>query len=265
MNAADLQTKLKKSKTKNQKPKHMLAPIIMKRALIVDDEENARLYLARMIAVTYADMEIQFAGTPSEALFVLEKFRPDVLFLDVEMSGMSGLELLKAIREKRPELPVVIVSGYYEFDYVKKALRLNAVDYLNKPVDPDELEQAIRKALLKETVIPEPVENEAKISLSTDKGMLYVVPSQVLYFATNKRTSFVYLVNNEKPVLVRESLTILEKMLSVNDFLRVSRQYIVNKNHIRYVNRSRYIILQAGGREVRLDKINSHIINDFMK
>ena len=106
------------------------------------------------------------------------------------MPGMSGLELLKAIREKRPELPVIIVSGYYEFDYVKKALRLNAVDYLNKPVDPDELEQAIRKALLKETAIPEPVENEAKISLSTDKGMLYVAPSQVLYFATNKRTSF---------------------------------------------------------------------------
>ena len=52
---------------------------------------------------------------------------------------------------------------------------------------------------------------------------------------------------------------------TVNNLFTMAQQYIVNKNHIRYVNRSRYIILQAGGREVRLDKINSHIINDFMK
>lgn len=71
--------------------------------------------------------------------------------------------------------------------------------------------------------------------------------------------------NNEKPVFGGESLTILRKYVIRGGFLRVSRQYIVNKNHIRYVNRSGYIILQAGGREVRLDKINSHIINDFMK
>lgn len=237
----------------------------MKRALIVDDEENARLYLARMIAVTVADMEIQFAGTPAEALFVLEKFRPDVLFLDVEMPGISGLELLKAIRGKCPELPVIIVSGYYEFDYVKKALRLNAVDYLNKPVDPDELEQAIRKALLKETAVHEPTENEAKISLSTDKGILYVNPNQVLFFATNKRSSNLYMVSSEKPVLVRESLSILEKTLPAANFLRVSRQYIVNISHVRYVNKSRYIILQAGGREVKLEKISPHIIIGFAK
>ena len=237
----------------------------MKKALIVDDEENARLYLARMIAVTVADLEIQFAGTPAEAMFVLEKFKPDVLFLDVEMPGMSGLEMLKTIREKCPELSVIIVSAYYEFDYVKKALRLNAVDYLNKPVDPDELEQAIRKAMQKETAIPETVEHEAKINLSTDKGMLYINPNQVLYFATNKRTSYVYLVSDENPVLVRESLTFLEKTLPNGNFLRVSRQYIVNTNHIRYVNKNRYIILKAGGRDVKLDKIYPHIIDEFMK
>lgn len=95
---------------------------------------------------------------------------------------MSGLELLKAIRGKCPELPVIIVSGYYEFDYVKKHFgSMQWTIWINRWI-PDELERAIRKALLKETAIPETVENEAKISLSTDKGMLCMAPSQVLCY-----------------------------------------------------------------------------------
>lgn len=236
----------------------------MKKALIVDDEENARLYLAKMIAVSFAQMEVQFASTPAEALFVLEKFKPDILLMDIEMPGMSGLEMLQELREKHPTLPVIIVSAYYEFEYIKKALRLNVIDYLNKPVNPDELELAINKAFNND-VEKSIVNTDNKLSLITDKGTLYVEPSELLYFEANKRTSNVYFTTEEKGILVRENLLNLEKKLPQNIFHRVSRQYIINTKHIKFVNKGKYIVLQVNNRQVKLDKIFPHIIEKYTK
>ena len=245
-----------KSETRN--------PKIMKKALIVDDEENARLYLAKMIAVSFPEMEIQFAATPTEALFILEKFIPDILFIDVEMPGMSGLEMLQILREKYPMLPVIIVSAYYEFEYVKKALRLNVLDYLNKPVDPDELELAINKAFNKDN---DPILSNAddKLSLITAKGTLYVEPSDLLYFKASKHTSTVYFAGEQEDVLVRENLLNLEKKLPQNAFQRVSRQYIINIKYIKFVDKAKCIVLQVNNHQIKLDKIFPHIIEKYSK
>ncbi|MGC3978673.1 MAG: response regulator [Paludibacteraceae bacterium] len=236
----------------------------MKKALIVDDEENARLYLAKMIAVSFPEMEIRFGATPTEALFILKKFKPDILFLDVEMPGMSGLEMLQILREEHSETPVMIVSAYYEFEYVKKALRLDVVDYLNKPVDPDELELAINK-IVDKNVASSTSGDDHKITLNTDKGTLYITPNDLLYFEANKRTSTVYFTTDERGVLVRENLLMLEKRLPQNTFQRVSRQYIINTKCIKFVNKNRYIVLQANNRQIKLDKIFPHVIEKYTK
>lgn len=236
----------------------------MKSALIVDDEENDRLYLARMIAVSFPEMEILFAATPAEALFVLEKFKPDILFLDIEMPGLSGLEMLQKLREKHSEMLVIVVSGYNEVDYVKKALRLNVTDYLNKPVDPDELEVAIDKAFNNINPLPLPKTGN-KLNLTTDRGTLYIDFESLLYFEANKHTSFVFSTQEENGIIVRENLSSLEKKLPQNMFKRVSRQYIINTKYLKFANKDKYIVLQIDGRQIKLGKIFPHIIANFTK
>lgn len=232
----------------------------MKRALIVDDEEQARLYLAKMIATTNTEMEVQFASSPDEALFVLTKFKPDVLFIDVEMPGMSGLEMLQQLREKHPHLPVVIVSAYSEFKYVQKSIRLNVKDYLIKPVHPDELETVIRK-VFENKDISTTIDN--KIRLKTIKGILHINPEEILYFESHKRDSHVYFIRNGNNILVRSNLVELEKILPKSIFQRVSRQYIVNTRYIKFVNKNKFIVLESDEKQIKLERIYPNIIEKY--
>ena len=236
-----------------------------KKALIVDDEEQARLYLAKMIAVSFPDMEILFAATPEEALFVLERNKTDILFLDVEMPGMSGLEMLQTLRDKLSELPVIVVSGYNRVEYLKKAIRLNVVDYLNKPVDPDELELAVNKAF-DGNPVRELIPTEHKISLNTERGTMIVAPEKLLYLCTQKRSSIIIFADDEKDVIVHDNLMSLEKSLTGDIFKRVSRQCIINVNYLILVKKERKeLTLKAKNKEVKLSKIYPKIIRELTK
>ena len=103
------------------------------------------------------------------------------------------------------------------------------------------------------------------MSLTTDKGTLYVEPESLLYFEANKHTSFAFLSIEENGIIVKESLSDLEKILPQNMFKRVSRQYIINTKYLKIVNRDKYIVLQINDRQIKLDKIYPHIIANFTK
>ena len=118
-----------------------------KKILIVDDEEQSRLYLASIVNELHPELSIQLAATPAEALFLLNKECMDVVFIDVEMPGMTGLEMLEKLRGINANLPVIFVSAYKRAEFIQKAMRLGAVDYIDKPVDPIELESALQKIL----------------------------------------------------------------------------------------------------------------------
>ncbi len=118
----------------------------MYRVMVVEDEpplirdiryeieRNSTLFRVTATAINGAD-----------ALRKLEEEIPDVLFTDIRMPVMDGLELIKAIRQKHPELPFVILSGYRDFDYAKEALKFQAYDYLLKPVSPDDVREVLIK------------------------------------------------------------------------------------------------------------------------
>ncbi len=235
------------------------------KSIIVDDEENARLYMARMLSLSFPDMEIEFAVSPAEALFVLEKKKTDLIFLDVELPGMSGLEMLGELRDRRIETPVIFISQYKRPDFIQKALRLGAVDYIDKPVHPDELEVAVRKILIKRLAEVNNQPGSGKVCLSTSKGTLYLDPADIFYFETSGRESIAHTVNGESDIIVRESLVKLEKILPAENFRRVSRQCIVNVNYIKLVNKDKLIILEAGKCQVKLDKIYPQVTAELTK
>ena len=116
----------------------------MYRALIVEDEDLMREYLENNLSAICT--EWYAADTAADGQEAIEKIKSshfDGIITDVRMPVMDGLAMSKVIREELPRIPILIVSGYNEFDYARKAVRLNIFDYLLKPIDEQELSAAL--------------------------------------------------------------------------------------------------------------------------
>lgn len=235
--------------------------------LIVDDEENARLYLANFINTLYPEFSIHFASSPVEAVFILKKEIIRILFLDVEMEGQTGLQMLEKFRDMLGHVPVIYVSGYKKPEFIQKAMRLNALDYLDKPVDPVELKCAVDKALniiQNQTDKSDDNNTVPKICLQTEKGDLYFHPEDIICFESNKRYAIAHFLNSNKKVNVRANLLELSSVLPVKYFIRVSRQYIVNIQRIKYVSRSnKSVTLDDGSDQLVIFRVYPDFFKKF--
>jgi two-component system nitrogen regulation response regulator NtrX len=119
----------------------------MARILVVDDEDSIRQSL-RMI-LEYEGFEVAEAASGHEALRAVEADRPDLVFLDIKMAGLDGLEALKQLREKSPQTPVVMISGHGNVQTAVAATKLGAFDFIEKPLETERVLLATRHALEK--------------------------------------------------------------------------------------------------------------------
>jgi DNA-binding NarL/FixJ family response regulator len=117
------------------------------KVLLVDDDTLVRKGLAQLLASCVEGAVVSQAADTTDALAILEKAEHDVVVADIRLPGRDGLELLKEIRALRPQLPVIMLTGYDDPDYVKSALAQGAAGYLLKDSTPEDLTQAIRVAL----------------------------------------------------------------------------------------------------------------------
>jgi two-component system LytT family response regulator len=237
-----------------------------KKALIVDDEEKARLYLASILAELHPEIEIQLVSTPTEALFLLKKQHFDIIFLDVEMPGMSGLEMLEQLHEILRYTPFIFVSSYKRAEFIQKALRLNAVDYIDKPVNPTELDNAVRKAFENniKTVDRNNHHKSAKFCLMTDVDERLVESNEIIYFQSLKRYATAYFIDGSKRV-VRYNISHLNQLLPSSCFIKVSRKHIINLKYLKSIYKSnKTIILKFAENEIKLDKITPEVINELI-
>lgn len=224
--------------------------------LIVDDEENSRLYLANILLELFPEMHVQFASTPQEALFLISKNTFDTIFMDVEMPEMTGHELMQKIREMQNLTPVIFVSAFSNDTYLRKALRLSAVDYLDKPVNPKELENAIQKSLNKAPVKKQNGNgNNNRIRLLTRSGDILYNPYEIVCFFVEGRYTNMHLITGEI-VLLRNNLNHLLQKIPDDTFIRVSRQVIVNTRLIRNVSKNNKVItLEWEDNQLTINKI----------
>jgi two-component system LytT family response regulator len=206
------------------------------KVLIVDDEPLARLELRRLLAAFAWIQVVGEAGNIDEAQVQVETLAPDLAFLDVQMPGGTGFDLLD--RLDRP--PRVIFTTAYDH-YAVRAFEVNALDYLLKPVEPERLAAALAK--LREAI------SSPAMSAGSPLEQLFVRDGPRCWFLPVREVSlFVAEGNyvrlywgNERPVLGR-SLTAVEEKLDEKIFFRANRQQIVNLEFVRNVR------LQPGGR-----------------
>ncbi|HJP64971.1 MAG TPA: response regulator transcription factor [Actinomycetota bacterium] len=117
------------------------------KVLLVDDDTLVRKGLAQLLITCVEGAEVTEASDTTDALEVLEHNGHDVVVADIRLPGRDGLELLKEIRTSHPSLPVIMLTGYDDPDYVKSALAQGAAGYLLKDSTPEDLTQAIRVAM----------------------------------------------------------------------------------------------------------------------
>lgn len=200
------------------------------RTIIVDDERLAREELKSLLS-KYGEIEIVGEYKNAlEARVAIETQRPDLVFMDIQMPGESGLELLRSIANP-PR--TIFVTAFDE--YATKAFEVNAYDYLMKPIDPDRLDEVYSR-LTEENKTPSSVENSSTLKagdpiLVRDGDKVWFIKiDQVRYFESEGNYVKVHF-DKFKPLILR-SLNSLEERLDDKLFFRVNRKFIVNLNHV---------------------------------
>jgi len=195
------------------------------RALIIDDERLARKELTKLLE-DFPEIEILGeAANADEAFELINSLNPDLLFLDIQMPGKTGFELLEML----DSVPKVIFTTAYD-EYALKAFEVNALDYLLKPIQLDRLNETITKL-----EPPKPVaetETEPKLGLHDqvfvkdgDKCW-FVSLTDIRYFESDGNYIKVFF-ENFKP-MIHKSLNALDEKLNDRDFFRASRKHIIN-------------------------------------
>lgn len=210
------------------------------RALIVDDEFPARAEL-RFRLSKHKDVEVVGeAATAREALQLINALDYDVLFLDVQMPGLSGVDLARLLRERERAPRVVFVTAYDA--YALDAFEARAVDYLLKPFDDNRLAETVQR-LMEETQPPRPPREEARPAGSggaiawvpTEKeGRTIPVPVEDIFFVS-AQGDHVYVHTVNEKARTRFTLQTLNDRLPAERFFRCHRSYIVNIYQIKEI------------------------------
>lgn len=200
------------------------------RILLVDDEPLARERLKRLL-LEHSNFEcVAEAGDGDAALSWLRRYRCDLVLLDIQMPGLSGLDVAEAI-QKLPRVPLVIFCTAYD-EHALQAFRVKAIDYLLKPVAKDELTRALQRAaqwLEQQDKSGDDTGSRTHLSARTLSGMQLIPLAQVLYFSADQKYVSVY--HEQGDTLIDDSLKQLEEEFG-EQFLRVHRNALVARHRL---------------------------------
>ncbi|MVM29462.1 response regulator [Spirosoma sp. HMF4905] len=213
----------------------------MTRAIIIDDEPNAVGLLALRLSQHCPQVEVVASCTDShKGVQAIIDYYPDVVFLDIEMPQLNGFQVLEAVAGI--SFSLVFVTAYDKF--ALKAFRYSAVDYLLKPIDTQELIQAVQRVEKHKRIGPEQLEHlkqqfsnpnkpfPDRIALPYQNGVTFVNMKDILYCESDDNYTKFHLSDSQH-YLATKSLREIQDLLEERDFLRVHRQYLINLSHIK--------------------------------
>jgi two-component system LytT family response regulator len=229
----------------------------MTKILIVDDEPAASNILKMLIEKHVpATKDIKTCNSPEEALEIIQEWQPNLLMLDIEMPNMNGFDLLNRVGNS--DFDVVFTTAYDK--YAIKAIRFSALDYLLKPVDIAELQNAINKHIIKKFQPPQEQQKLVsnlinnlqqkdqtgfKLALSTTEGVFFFIPSEIIRLEGESNYTRFYFAS-QKPMLVSRTLKEYEDILAEHDFIRAHKSHLVNKKFVKHLDKEGLLWLTDG-------------------
>jgi DNA-binding LytR/AlgR family response regulator len=235
------------------------------RSLLVDDEPGARVRLRRLLS-THTHVEISGeAADGVEAVREIEQLRPDLVFLDVQMPGLDGFDVLRALPAESALPLIIFVTGFHE--YAIQAFEANAVAYLLKPVETERLHAMVERAWRIHSFVEErdvDVRN-VQAALSTARPLEYIVvrkldrllllaPSDIMFFYMEN--GMVRARTATESFWVNYQLSELETHLTAANFFRAHRSTLVNLKTVREIRpdgRSGFVLVMADAAQTQID------------
>ena len=243
-------------------------------AVIVDDEEAPRNLLTNLLKRQHS--EVQLLGTEVDVpsgIDLVRRTAPQVLFLDIELKDKTGFDLLRALGERRPH---VIFTTAHE-SYAVKAIRFSALDYLLKPIDPQELSDAIAKAM--EVTRPEekPVMvdmllknidrsiGDRTIALPVSDGLELVHVNEIVVCESDSNYTTLYM-RDDKRLVISRTLKEFEDLLGEQEFIRVHNSHLISRKHIKkYIKGEGGEVIMSNGMNIAVSRRKKQELMDALE
>jgi len=240
----------------------------MLKAIIVDDEP----YCCEALSILLEDNQqvevVACCHSASDALAAIQKKSPDLVFLDVEMPKMNGFEMLEQLPAVNFDL--IFTTSYDK--YALKAIRFSAIDYLLKPVDQEELLNAVQKVIRRSQkpiaqqleILMQKINNPSKpinkIAMPTMEGLQMIPVDSIISCESDSNYTILHLKDKQK-VIVSRTLKDIEEMLEDHSFSRVHHSYMVNLNEIqKYIKGEGGYLLMSDGSTVDVSRSKKEIL-----
>lgn len=238
-------------------------------AIIVDDEPYSCEALASLLEKYCPEVKvIDICYSGMDALKSISEYHPQIVFLDIELPQMNGFELL----ERLPSIDFELIFTTSYDQYAIKAIRWSALDYLLKPIDREELQRAVQKAvhskkhplplqiemLLQKLNQPSPAVN--KIAIPTLEGLHMVLVDSIVFCESDSNyTKFI--LKNDKKIIASKSLKEVEEMLEDHTFARVHHSFLVNLNEVeKYIKGDGGYLMMSNGATVDVSRSRKEIL-----
>ena len=245
----------------------------MLRAIIIDDEQHAIQALAGLLALYCPSVKIVgFADKVEEGIGLIREERPGLVFLDVHVGETTGFELLEQL--KNVDFQLIFTTGHSE--YAIRAFRYNAIDYLLKPVDPFQLQEAVEKAgrqgappidghQLENLIQSLATKKLDKITISSAEGLHFVEIPAIIRIEGEGNYATFYLQDGERVVASR-NLKAYEELLPGDQFIKTHQSHIVNLRYVKKLLQQDGGLLQmADGSEVPLARRRKEAVMEALR
>jgi len=245
----------------------------MIRAIIIDDEAHCIDTLSMLLKEFCPDIQVtEQCRSAQKGLEAIRKHKPDIVFLDIEMPVMNGFEML----EQYDEIAFAIIFTTSYDQYAIKAIRFSALDYLLKPIDPNELISAVKKVkeqrhlpmaeqfqmLLKQ--IHGKNSGFNKIAVPTNEGFELIPADHVVYCEANDNYTHLFLKNKTRIIACRTLKEMEEQLQDFPFFIRVHHSYLVNLNEVtKYIRGEGGYLLMSEGSSVNVSRSRKESLMKF--
>jgi two-component system LytT family response regulator len=254
------------------------------RSIIIDDETNSRHTLRSLLALCAPEVIVEGeAKNAAEARIQIDQKKPDLVFLDIQMPGEDGFELLRSVNN--PAFKVIFTTAYQQ--YAAKAFRYSAVDYLLKPIDPDELIAAIKKITAdRQPINPSQVEilqehfehfkktdhkpfqkkpsGDMKLALAIQDGVYFVQLKDIIWCEGIGAYTKFHIVN-QPPILISKVLKEYEEILEDFYFFRTHKSSLINLEHVKkFVRGEGGQVWMSNGSEIEVSRRRKEELVDLL-
>jgi two-component system, LytTR family, response regulator len=235
-------------------------------ALVVDDEDSARRLMLKLLEETQYFGDIRLASSVDAAHAELARFSPDLIFLDIKMPGKYGIDFVNELNITDGKPGIVFVTAYDQ--YAIQAVKIQAFDYLLKPVNRKELKECVEK--YRSRLSEEPVTTSARtdpphkitrIKVNTRTGTVFINPSTILY--CRAEGNYTTICTGDKEYLCSLNLGKLQEQLPSTGFIRIGRSLILNFEYLTLLDRKKSSVTLVRDNETVIVKIPHQHLKDL--